>query len=1537
MSAATAGHGSAQGKAAESLTEFDFLAGGGELGELIRQRDWAASPLGPLESWPQGLRTAVGIMLSSRYAMFIWWGPQMINFYNDAYRPFLGKKHPHALGRPARHAWADIWEQVGPRATAVLERAESTFDEDLLLITDRFDYAEETYFTFSYSPIRDVGGAVGGIFCAVTEDTRRVIGERRMRLLREVAAKAPDTHTPEEVCRTAANCIGDSCRDLPFVLLYLNEPDGHTARLAAQVNLPPDAIVSPQSIDLTSEASAWPLRQVVRESNSLVVERAHGLPDSLPFGPWDRSPVRAVIVPLREHAQAPVAGFLVAGLNPYLPFDEDYRGFIGLLGDQIAAGIARAHSYQLERRRAEALAQIDRAKTAFFSNVSHEFRTPLTLILGPMEEAAMNAKVPPAVRAQLEIAHRNSLRLLKLVNTLLDFSRIEADRMQASYVPTDLGAVTRDLASTFRSAIEGAGLEFNVDCQPLEQPVHVDREMWEKVVLNLLSNAFKYTLAGSIKMCVYREGDQAVLDVVDTGVGIPQDELPRLFERFHRVEGVVGRTQEGSGIGLALVQELVRLHGGTISVASQINRGTTFRVRVPFGVAHLPSDRIKSEHSKTGVAGAQAYVQEALRWMPSSGESTSTRLPLAEGPPSVESGHFARTFGARVLLADDNADMRDYVRDLLSSTYVVETVADGVQALTAARRAPPDLVLSDIMMPHLNGIGLLKALREDPQLRDIPVILLSARAGEEARIEGMETGADDYLVKPFSARELSARVGAHLALRRAHREALTSLRESEQRTRNLFQQAPGFVCVLTGPEHVFEFANDSYQRFVGNRLLLGKTVREAFPELQGQSFFELLDQVYRTGEAITRSETPLQLQRVPGAPLERLFIDFIYQPVKDAAGSVNGIFVEGFDVTERVGAQRALRRSEELRQLALDAARMGTFTWYPAEDRSDSDERMLALFGLPPRSDLSLASALATLIHAADRAHYAAAVAHAIDPAGDGILQAEIRVHRADDRSVRWLSILGQAFFEGEPRHAVYMAGTAADITERKRAEHALQERSAQFRTLLDQAPLGVYLVDSALRIREANPTASALFGHTSLTGRYLDELLREFWPARAEEVIARFRHALETGESYEAPEDRSVRGQPAVLEYFEWRIHRIPLMDGQPGVVCYFRDISAQVRVRLALEKADQQKDEFLAMLAHELRNPLAPIDTASQLLARMPGQDSRREASIAVIRRQVRHLTRLVDDLLDVSRITRGRIGLQRDFVDLSAVVAQAVEMVQPQLREKQHQLSVTTTGAMPVYTAGDFARLVQCVGNLLANAIKYTEAGGQIAVHTYSQNKHMATVEVTDNGVGITSELLPSVFDLFVQSDRTLDRAQGGLGIGLAVVKRLVEMQGGSVTARSAGEGLGSTFSIQLPRVERQLNATVEAAMPPAAPRRVLVVDDNEDAAETLAALLRIEGHEVQAVYNGRKALERVDNFVPHVVLLDIGLPEMNGYELAQCLRRLPQLSEVHLVALSGYGQAEDRQRSQAAGFDDHLVKPVDPSALRRVLATAAATVP
>jgi PAS domain S-box-containing protein len=453
----------------------------------------------------------------------------------------------------------------------------------------------------------------------------------------------------------------------------------------------------------------------------------------------------------------------------------------------------KAHEREIARQREE-LAKLDELKTQFFANVSHEFRTPLTLMLGPLEDVLSNRYgiLSKQTALNLSISHRNGLRLLKLVNTMLDFSRIEAGRMQACYRPVDLAALTGELASNFRSLCEKAGLRMIVDCPPLrtEEPVYVDHDMWEKIVLNLVSNAFKFTLEGEIEVSLHAAGRAAQLTVRDTGVGIPAAELPRMFERFHRVENSRGRTHEGTGIGLALVEELVKFHGGSISIASTVGEGTTFSVRIPTGTAHLNPARIggNPQLESTAVRHA-AYVEEALRWLSDEGSDGGD---YAGGDVAFGHGQGRK---ARVLLADDNADMRNYVSRLLSENFEVQVVPDGQAALQAARETAPDLILSDVMMPKLDGVGLLHAIRTDPALREIPVILLSARAGEESRIEGMEAGADDYLIKPFSARELVARVSTNVRVSRMRQEAKETLRESEATFRTFADTAPAILWI----------------------------------------------------------------------------------------------------------------------------------------------------------------------------------------------------------------------------------------------------------------------------------------------------------------------------------------------------------------------------------------------------------------------------------------------------------------------------------------------------------------------------------------------------------------------------------------------------------------------------------------------------------------------------------------------------------------------------------------------------------------------
>ncbi|RXN88232.1 response regulator receiver protein [Achromobacter aloeverae] len=1105
----------------------------------IRDFDWDATPLGGPEKWSQSLRSALSLCISSRFPVILWFGPDFRVLYNDAYIPFLGAgKHPHALGSAGADCWREIWPTIGPMLEGVYRTGMATWTESGQFFFDRDLTREEVFVTFTYGPILAADGkTVEGSFCPCTETTGQVVSARRLETLRELGALPLETRNVQAACGNVADVLARNRLDLPFALIYRRTGDGGADELLAATGV--DDVSARQ-------ASAWPLDDVARTGRPLNVDLGErGL--ALSGGAWPEAATHARVVPLQWSGDGTVSGTMVLGASPRRPLNEDYRTFLDLVAKHTSTAISNAVAYEQESRRAQALAELDQAKTTFFSNVSHEFRTPLTLLLGPLEDALAQPGAPwPAERT--EMMHRNALRLQKMVNGLLDFARIEAGRMQASYEPVDLAAATRDLASVFRSAIEKAGLRLNVACPPIGGPVYVDRDMYEKMVLNLLSNALKFTLRGEITVRLRETDGEVELSVEDTGIGIAADQLPRIFERFHRIEGAGGRTQEGSGIGLALVRELARLHGGRAVAQSTEGKGSRFTVSFPKGKDHLPADRIGATQALASTAlTARHYVEESLLWQsvwepareparqparqPPREPDLAPPQALAANPPSTR---------ARVLLADDNADMRDYVARLLSPHYDVEAVGDGEAALACARRRRPDLVLSDVMMPRLDGFGLLRALRADSHTQDIPIILLSARAGEEARVDGMHHGADDYLIKPFSARELRAYVDAHLKLARMRAQATAALRET-------------------------------------------------------------------------------------------------------------------------------------------------------------------------------------------------------------------------------------------------------------------------------------------------------------------------------------------------------------------------------------------------------DRRKDEFLATLAHELRNPLAPIRNGLGMLQRAGDGGPAATRIHGMMDRQVKHLVRLVDDLLEVSRITGGKVVLRREALDLAEVLRNAVETSRPMIDAGGHRLHIALPPS-PLPLEADPVRLAQVFANLLNNAAKYTEPGGEI--HLCARHDgNTALVSVRDTGMGIPPAMLPKVFDLFTQVERTYDRAQGGLGIGLTLVRSLVIMHGGQVEARSDGPGRGSEFIVRLPMSQilpvAQDTRSDDLSATTAALGRILVVDDNHDAGDSLGALLEVIGAEVHVCRDGPTALSMLKTFRPHVILLDIGMPVMDGHELARRVREDARNDGITLIALSGWGQTEDRRNSKNAGIDHHLVKPVDIDALEQLL--------
>jgi len=1377
---------------------LSWLSGGGEMGALIRSMDWSKTKLGPLELWPQSLRTSVSLCLSSTFPILVAWGPDDVQIYNDAYRPICGDLHPQAMGAPFREIWASAMPVVGD-AFDRAHKGEGAYIKDQRMFLDRLGYLEEAFMTFSFSPIRDESGEVGGVFHPITESTATVLSARRTQALRDLSTAIGDARTVDDIGRDIAAQFPHMTLDLPFLLLYQIDADSGQLTLQCSVGLDAHPQLAPTLLD--ADDALWPFARTAQAGSAQRIDGIAPRFAGAACGPYEHAPETAMVLPVSVPGQEALFGFVVAGVSAARALDADYLHFYESLGAAVNTAVGNVIAYEKEQRRAEELAQIDRAKTAFFSNVSHEFRTPLTLILGPLDDALADLDDPlgPAQRKRIDVTHRNALRLLKLVNSLLDFSRIEAGRVQATYVPTDLARLTADLASVFESAMAKGGLAYEVDLQDPGEPVWVDRDMWEKIVFNLLSNAFKFTLKGRVGVSLRRIDGMVRLTVQDTGSGIPEAELPRVFERFHRIEGTPGRTYEGTGIGLALIQELVRLHGGSIAVHSVLGDGTRFEVDIPFGHAHLPETRIvdagNADGADAGRMGA-AFVEEALRWLPDEAAPAVVR-PAAAGTLLQPAAALPR-----ILIADDNNDMRAYLKALLDPHAEVTVCADGEAAFVALQRglpALPDLLLSDVMMPKLDGFGLIARIRADAALRHLPVILLSARAGEEAKVEGLQAGADDYLVKPFAANELLARVQRQVELGRERQLHLQALGMRESYFRSLIDVAP-VIMWTTDEAGMCTYLSRRWAEYTGR----------SWDQDQGMGWMNAVhpEDYPRTRAAFleanatrTSFKVDYRLRLQDGS--YRWFVDD-GMPRVDEAGRPNGYVGTVTDIHVRTLLQLRLER----------VARAGDIgVWYADAPFSAFrlNEQMAAHLGLDGRHEVAGADLLAAVAEE-DRARVEEHVAHAM---GHG-MPVDVEFRQADAAAGRWLRAVGWCDLD-DKNQPLGFDGVTLDISHHKNAQQELE---------------------------------------------------------------------------------------------------------------------------RLANELAERNRmqSEFLFTLAHELRNPLAPIRTGLELMRVNPAMGQSGDVQ-GMIKRQVDHMVHLVDDLLDMARLSEGKVELRRSAVLLDEVVQDAVEMSMPLVSGGGHHLELRLLGApLPLYV--DRHRIAQVLSNLLNNAAKYTPQGGRIVVDAAIEDGEVM-IGVTDTGIGIEAGMLSAIFDMYAQVQEHATMAQGGLGVGLNLVKRLVELHGGRVRAWSAGLGEGSRFTVILPveAVGTEAPAQASSRPAPAASRppgdglRILVVDDNADAAEMLQAVLEMSGHAVAVAYDGKAALARAASFRPDAVFLDIGLPDQSGFEVAQALRRIDGMDKATLVALTGWGAHEDRQRSSEAGFDAHLTKPADLDRVHEVLRDAA----
>jgi PAS domain S-box-containing protein len=805
----------------------------------------------------------------------------------------------------------------------------------------------------------------------------------------------------------------------------------------------------------------------------------------------------------------------------------------------------------------ERIRELDEIKTQFFANVSHELRTPLALILGPAQRLIDDDGTMDRAqrRESAQVVARNARMLLKHVNDLLDMSKLDAGKLKIELQDVDVAALVRFVASHFAVLADERGIALAIDAgEPC--PAAVDPDKLQRVLMNLLANAFKFVPAGGrVRCALQRSAGELRIAVDDSGPGVAPSLRKAIFERFRQGDGGSNRKVGGTGLGLAIAKEFVEMHQGRIEVTDSDLGGARFQVTLPLHRA--------TAGELAGAAGPESGVTRDVldgliaELQPSAPHRAPAIAAAAATPGASTTPGASATPGAgatrarpRILVVEDNADMNRFVTQCLAADYEVISAFDGGEGLEMALRFLPALVVSDIMMPKVSGDEMVARMRRQPELRQTPILLLSAKADEALMVKLLDNGAQDFIVKPFSERDLAVRV------------------------RNL---------------------------------------------------------------------------------------------------------------------------------------------------------------------------------------------------------------------------VLAQ------------------------------QERQQ---------------------------------------------------------------------------------------------------IDG----------------LRLAAEAASRAKDEFLAMLGHELRNPLSPMVTALELMKLQGPHGSERART--VIERQVRSLIRLVDDLLDVSRIARGKVELKTETVEIAEVLADAIETASPLIEQRAHTLRVEAA-ASGLRVDADPTRLSQVISNLLTNAAKYTPPGGEITVAAARLGDEIV-LRVRDTGIGIAPEMLPRIFDLFVQDRQSVERAEGGLGIGLTIVRNLVERHGGSVSAQSAGPGLGCELVVRLPASGAA--AELAGAHPaPAAPPRavlragapsVLIVDDNEDASTVLATLLAHLGHATRVAHDAPAALRTAADFLPDVAVVDIGLPVMDGYELAAHLRQLPGLADLHLIALTGYSQESDRRRSQAAGFHHHLVKPVGVDALEAAMSAAGA---
>lgn len=1370
----------------------DFLSADGNLGEMIRNYNWSTTPLGPIDTWSQSLRTTVNLMLNCKNPVWVGWGPHNTFLYNDAYIDVLGKeKHPWALGRPASVVWEEIWDYCGPLSDLVFSEGKGSSVSDAQLFMKRGNFLEEVYYSFSYSAVIDETGAVGGLFCPNLETTDKILNERRNKTLTDLSAKALVEKTLPTACASAMATLGQNPQDIPFAIIYLCDDDGQTMQKEQSTGLFTDTPLFPVSFPVNESAG---MGAVVLSGAPAVFN----LPENGPYptGMAGQRVTQAIALPLVANNK--MAGLLVCGLNPTRRLDADYNTFFEMAASQIATAIQNATAIENERKRLAMLAEIDRAKTVFFSNISHEFRTPLTLMLGPLEELQENYSLPYEAMEKVETTHRNAMRLLRLVNTLLDFSLIESGRMKARFVPLDIAGYTRNLAANFRSMIERAGMKLIIETGKLSQPVYADRQMWEKIVFNLLSNAFKYTLRGSITVTITEEGRNVVLRVADTGSGIPEKELPRIFTRFYRILNSEGRSFEGSGIGLSMIREFVMQHGGAISVDSEEGTGSTFTVLLPFGKKHLPAEQVFD-----GVPGDISVAELPEDVIISEREPAETNLRAA-APDDADT----------VLIVDDNPDMRRHLQSLLEKKYRIITAENGAVALKKLESHDIDLVLSDIMMPVMDGITLVKELKKKPDTAVIPIILLTARAGEESRIKGYETGADDYLVKPFSAKELMARIHSQIKITKTRNHLRSQFR-------NLFVKAPVAITILRGENLIIELANDCMLELLDKTAdeLHNRPLPEALAEVASHHDVALMRQVLQTGVSYYEDERAMEHLR--NGKVQRIYLKFTMQPLFEEDGPASGVMVLAQDITQQVLSRKRIEENERKFRNLIRQAPIGIIIFRGENLIVDEvNERYLKMLRLDRKNILgeqfnnvvpgikgSAIERNLKEVFRTGRTHIHTELPFALEKNGK--------------QEVHYFNSTYQPLMEED--ETVGVIALVDEVTDEYLARKTKEQNEEDLRIILETMPHMAY---------RANAQGEVIFYNERFyryTGLSPDEAKGFGWkpvihPDMFQEVYNEWMESITTGKEFNI----SVLMRRGKDGAYRWHLSRaVALRDDNGAIVQWVgtvTDIHEQkifaekleamvndrterlhnsnkmlARKNVELEQSNKELESFNYVASHDLQEPLRKIRTFINLVKER-GRDSNYEFYLNKIDSSAQRMAQLIQAVLAYSRLSHGTRDLQP--TDLDKVLNEVIGDYELDIIEKKIEITHTT---LPILHSNPL-QMNQLFSNLLGNAIKYssdnpkinishrTVRGFEIEGHS-PENLDDKFLEITvrDNGIGFDEKYRQQIFKLFQRLHGKDEYS--GTGIGLSICKKIVEQHHGFISADS-NPGEGTTFTVLLP---------------------------------------------------------------------------------------------------------------------------------------------